>query len=316
MKITNMLKDVRFGKPQLAGNMIVLPITGESYDAVSEEMLFVISRDSDYAHLTLENKEDRPVVVPQGTAYMTKQSAQDRTVLKATIIDANREKTVEVACIQSSQPGHMASGTDEFTFIPASLREKALEKEGRHEYNVLWDDIKEYMMKFNVNTHRSHLDDFYGHFRRELDEFIAPFESVSRQLGAVIFINNEIVGMEVYPNHNSWKKIWRKLIRDSYGTDAIGCIKHKNVKAFSPLINVDAIDGLEDLRKETSDVMQRYISFTEKLTAPLISEDINIEGEEKVGGFSINDIRLGTMRGQVIFKGDRLIYMTAVRRSL
>src|SRR3990167_7428075 len=121
MKVKDLLGNIKVGKGiQNAGNQIVIPlISSTEYDDVSEQMLIEVASDVDYAHLTLKNKDDgKPVIVPQGTGFISKAAAQDRSTLKVNVVDCGKSKTVDVACIQSGQGGHFDKGMDEYTFIP------------------------------------------------------------------------------------------------------------------------------------------------------------------------------------------------------
>ncbi len=319
MKIITMLQDIKFGKPQNVGNMIVIPLVSETECSdVSEDMLFNISSDSDYAHLTLRNTEDRPVIVPQGTAYINKQKAQDRTVLSTEVLGANEEKEVDVGCVQSSEGGNMQPGTDEFTFIPATIRTSALEKHAigqDHNYDILWQDIEEYVKKIGIGG-RAHIHDFYDSFKKELDEFVASFEPIEKQIGAIILINNVVVGIEIYPNYKSWLKVWRKLIRNSYGADAMGLISKKTAIGLKPILDIDKINSVDDLQEEVNKIIVKDIKFVKNIIDPLLEAEMSSIATNNVGDFLIEDISLGDLRGQLVKKDEQMIYLTAVKRSI
>lgn len=320
MKLGKVLKDTKFGKPQNVGNMIVVPIVSDTECLeVSEDMLFHIASDTDYAHLTLKNADNRPVVIPQGTSYLTKQKAQDRTILSAHVIEAAKEETVNVSCVESSQGGNLETGTEDFTFIPASIRIPAITKEqpGHSEYNVLWKDIEEYMKKIGIGPGRAHINDFYTHFKKELDEFIASFEPVDKQIGAVILINNVVVGVEIFPNYGSWKKIWRKLIRDSYGADAMALIKKETVIGMKPFVNLDKVNSMEELEEQSKKVIVKNLEFVQKTLEPLIDTDLTQKTLNEVDDdFVIKNIKIGELTGQLVTKSDTIIYVTAMKSLL
>lgn len=316
MKFKQALKTIQFGKPQNVGNMVVIPlISNTEHTDVSEDMLFHISKDSDYAHLTLSNPEDRPSIVPQGATYITKQSAQDRTVLSANVIKPKKEKIVNVGCVESGQGGYISEGTEEFTFVPPTIRAVAMEKdsEDHDNYEILWKDIEKYMKKIGMKGIRAHISDFYRQFKKELDEFVASFEPVDKQVGAVILINNQVRGIEIYPNYKSWKKVWRGLIRDCYGAEALAFIKKERVVGYKPIINIDKINSLKDLEIETGKVIIKHLEFVREKVDPIINEELESETVNEVDDFTIDSIRIKDLVGQAIKKGDNLIYITAIK---
>lgn len=316
MKLRDMFKNVKFGLPQSVGNMILLPIiSDEPITNVSNDMLFNISNDSDYSSLTLKNNDDTPVVIPQGSAFINKQSAQDRTVLSADMIDAKSSKTVRVGCIQQNQGGHNSLGTTSENFIPASLRKQAIKKKGIGGYSVIWKDIEKYNQDLGISN-RAHLHDFYDKYEKELNEFVAQFEPVDKQVGAIILINTEVVGIEIFPNYGSWLKVWQALIRDSYNSEAVRLAKAG--MSFKPIIDIDQVSGMESLKLETNKVIQQGLTLIMDKVEPMLEEELTNVGSNKattkytVETFTISD---DFMIGQMITKDedDKLIYLTAVR---
>ena len=320
MKVKELLGNVKVSKGvQNAGNQIVIPlIAEEELTDVSSDMLVEIAHDTDYAKLSLQNKDEgKPVIIPQGTAFISKKAGQDRATLKVNVVDCQKYKTVDVACIQSSESSHFEKGMDEFTFIPTSIREKAMEKHkdgpGHSNYSMLWDDISSYMKKLGMEGQRSHIHDFYDYFKKELDEFIAPFEKVSNQVGAIILINNKVVGIELYPNYGSWSKVWRKLIRDSYGAEAVGLIKQKKTVGFKPYIEADNITTIADLKAEVDNVKKVSMEFIMEKVNPILEKTVESEQTSVSVNFKINTLKVSGFVGQSVEKDGKLYYLSLFR---
>lgn len=317
MKLKTLMEErkMKFGIPQTAGNMIVVPIISETQNLdISEDMLFSIKSDSDYAHLTLQNTEDRDIIVPQGTSYMNKQSAQDRIVLSANVIKGKTDKTVNVGCIESSQGGHMAQGTEDETFISSTIRSYAMDKDKQlhTEYDILWDDIKAYNKKLGVNYGRSHINDFYNEFNHDLERNASHFEKVKNQIGGVIIINNIVAGIEMFPNFKSWSKVWRKIIRDSYGADALVLVKQNKAVGFRPFIDVDRIDDIKKLEEEVINIIIKTNDNIIGIVNTVIEKEFTIDDFSVVGDYSITNFVISKLRGQSVKKGTDVVYLTAV----
>lgn len=62
-------------------------------------------------------------------------------------------------------------------------------------YNKLWDSISAFNREMGVQV-AGHLEFFLKHFCKELDEFVAEFECVPRQIGAIILVDDQVVGVE------------------------------------------------------------------------------------------------------------------------
>ncbi len=318
MKLKQLFSQVRIGKGiQNAGNQIVVPLITDSPNLDLDENISVkIVSDNDYSFLTIENFGDKPTILPQGTAFITEQSAQDRVIKKGTIIEANKRKRLNVACIEQSQGGFMDVGTNESTFIPASLRSVAIDKADEENYDVLWNDIENYMDKAGIKEGGGHIKRFYETFGKELEEFIAPFEPVQKQVDAIILINNVVVGVELYPNYGAWRKVWRRLIRDSYGADAITLIKMNKAIGFKPNINVDNVVSIDNLKEQVAGVQADIVNFIKDKINPFLDKEVDGKKDETKAGFVNEDINVEDMKGQCIYKDDKPVYMTLVKKVI
>ncbi len=320
MKLKELLKNIKIQTPQIAGNQIVIPLTTtKPLTDVSEEMLISIVSDTDYSHLTLKNDDGKPVIVPQGSAWITKKSGQDRATLKVNVVDCSERKKVNVGCVQSSQGGGITgTDADELRFIPASIRKAAIEKDpntGNHDYSIIWTDIEEYMKRLGITSGRAHIHDFFDHYKKELETFIAPFEKVKNQVGAIILINNKVIGIELYPNYGSWSKIWKKLIRDSYGSEAICLIKNKQAVSFRPFVEADKVTDIASLRDEVKKVKAKSTEFIVGKVNPTLEYDITERQKGVSVNFNISTIRMAKlgMVGQIVKKGDEVYYLSLFR---
>ncbi|MCU0355810.1 MAG: hypothetical protein MUD08_19075, partial [Cytophagales bacterium] len=59
---------------------------------------------------------------------------------------------------------------------------------------------------------------FLNHFKPQLDQFVAEFEYVKDQVGAIVMLEGRIVGIEIAPSHQYWQEIWMPLLRECYGS--------------------------------------------------------------------------------------------------
>ena len=313
MRTTQLLHNVKIdSRPQIVGNQIVVPlITDKPNNDISAEMTMKVVNDSDYSKLTLRNDDSKPTIVLQGSRFETAGKGQDRTILSSDVIESEQEKTVAVGCIQPSEGSHIDSGTEISGFIPASLRVPALEGKDDGHYNIIWDNIREYLDEVGVES--DSLRDLYKQFQKELDEFVAQFENIDKQVGAVVLINNEVVGLELYPNYNSWRKVWRTLIRDSYGTDALKAIKKKTVITLRPNIDIDKVKNIDDIEKQVKNINIHNIKFLADKIEPLMNSEFRIDSTQQSGDFTINTVSNKSFKGQFITKNDVVVHCSLLK---
>lgn len=313
MKVSDVFSELKFQPPMSAGNMMVVPITSRKpLDSMSGEMVLQVTGDDDYSRLTIKNLDDKPTIVPSGMRFYANKG-QDRVVKKTSIVDAESEDELYVGCIEPSEANHMARGTDNYSFIPAQLRISTIQKQDSGSYEAIWDDIKKYLADAGVSGNA--MKNFYNTFDKELEEFVAQFEPVKDQVGAAVFINNQLAGIEIYPNHGAWLKVWRHLIRDSYGADAIKLIQKKAVVSLRPLVKVDAVNDIEDLEKEVARVKTEYSNFVmEKLNGvlgmELLASEPSIANE-----YSVYTVKSDGFIGHLVRNNNKVAFFSLLRGS-
>ena len=246
VSMEDILFGVGHGRSQSVGNMEVIPLVDE--DGVQDENFespdAVEVGTSDYGTVNVRNGSDGPTIVPPGAGWVVKQAAQDHAIGGGTLLKKGQSKRINTArCIQSSQGGYISNAAHEMLILPVGLRSKALALRSERGYDRLWGDIAKFNSGFGISS-RSELVYFLKNFDKQLDRFVAEFELVPRQVGAVILINGMLVGIEMAPSVKFWSAVWSPLIRVCYGSFAI---RHadKAVPNRKPLgLEEKSLDGI------------------------------------------------------------------------
>lgn len=219
--IDEILDGTTLGLPQSAGRMRVLPLCGDDDDALAPPTLRISTQR--YGSVCLRNDDDRPTVVPPGAGWVVKEAAQDHAVGGGAIIPGKSERVIDTArCIQQTQGGLIAEDVHTMLILPAALRTAALAMRKEQGYNLLWQAIVEFNTSRGVTRKGTgHLCYFLEDFARELDQFVAEFELIPRQIGAIIAIDDRVVGVERAPSAAFWRALWLPLVRICYGSLAL-----------------------------------------------------------------------------------------------
>jgi hypothetical protein len=219
IQLRDILCDTALGPVQSAGAMQVIPLLGDDDAFLAPPAVEVGTRT--YGTVELRNHADRPTLVPHGAGWVVPQKAQDHALAGGVIVGAAEHKVVTTAmCIQSGQPGTIEVERHRLTMLPAELRVKALATRAVESYSRLWQDIAAFNATFGIGA-ISHLEHFLRHFSRELGAFVAEFEVVPRQVGAVVLVAGAIVGVERAPSSAYWQLVWEPLVRGCYGSVAL-----------------------------------------------------------------------------------------------
>jgi hypothetical protein len=315
---------------QVVGNMTVVPlVSAQEFSARMGEVDEVhLNKDPDYGVLEFKNESGQVGIVMQGACIISKQPAQDRTVPRAQILKGKKTGSIGVFCVQSDQGGHFdaagvraerVEGEAPFKILPPTLRTLAvMRSKAEHDsssYSRMWDDIKAYSQFALGQVNRAHLHDMYDKLKKELDEFVAQFEPVPNQLGAIVMINQEVVAVDIMPTHRSWRIMWRTFIRDSYGLEALRCISRGQVLPWGQKMNHDNVDSLDSLEAEmhrTQDVLRRAIS---RSWAGVHDQTVATQVMNNISGVQLMGLESGGYFGQAVMHDEHIVYMSLIPKN-
>lgn len=314
---TIQIRDVLHGctpdRIQSVGYMQVIPLVSDLSD---NRFVSPVEGEADvfttnYGTLGFRNRSEGLLIVPCHAGYVVKQAAQDHAMAHAGVVQSTRERSFNTAmCIQASQGGYIKRGAYRMLILPYALREKALEVRKSKSYGKLWDAISEFNREMGVQA-AGHLEYFLKHFRKELDEFVAEFECVPNQIGAIILVDDQVVGIERAPSHKYWQSVWPCLIRDCYGSLAIRVAQLKGDRAYVPssrTVLPDDIDSLEDLESIIAEIARQEDERAKATVRKLLDEQLSLTQDESTAGLTIETIQPGRFAGQVIRDGQRVVY--------
>jgi len=324
------LNKFSIGNKQTVGIMSVYPLIAEDEKtnlAMFEDIKF--NGTINYGQMSFTNNSDNVFILPTGYSIMTKQAAQDHALTFASLLRPKENKVFENACcIQQTQGGYI-KGEDnmEFSILPLYIRKQVLKNfrvsnndyDNYNDFSRLWDDIRNFQQDL-IKRSEGNLIYFFNKYLDRLATFNAEFECVPNQRGAIISINNKVIGIEVVPTHEYWSKIWSSLIRDCYGSEVLRLTELKIIKTFkdsmknkldlSKCSNVSDIKNvLEDLKnKETEEAIEilkdiSNIKFTKQSHKALDKQN------------SFNDLKYSVIKGkgtvgEFYRENENLIYLS------
>jgi len=304
---------------QQVGAMSVLPLIADKKyqsDEYAAPNDLAVRSDS-YGDLGFQNSGDKIVIIPAHAMYITKQRAQDHAMTKAGVVNPGSSKVYDdAACVESSQAGHLRPEKREMSILPWSMREFATSKRGLVSYDKLWSTIGVFNFESGVNHHNRHLSYFYDKFKDTLDEFVAQFEVVPNQVGAIILINGTVFGVERTPSYEYFKKIFETLIRSCYGAAAlrisqgINPAKVEEYKTYPHIdTNVTLIAGIEKALK-TAIIKEQELA--KKIIDGLLDDELSEEIDESDNSIVVKTVNNTQLIGQTIDDGGNPIYTSLV----
>jgi len=302
---------------QTAGYMQIIPLVSDLVDDRFGPPEVEVGT-SHYGELDLKNSTNKTVIVPSGAGYITKQRAQDHATPTAKLIKARETAhIVSAACIQSTQGGTIRPEKTPLTILPFMMREESIQTRKKKEYSKLWEAIGRFNQDLGLRNTSQHLEFYLQKFKDQLDEFVAQFELVPKQIGAIVLINGNVVGIERAPNYEVWRYFWNPLVRESYGSLAVKYAK-MNAEAIpypgtrQPMRR-NKITDLESLEKELNWVKSKEAETVTDLIRKFVNDPFKTEQDEKIpDGFSTITVSHKQFVGQIIAENERILYASLV----
>ena len=301
---------------QSVGNMTVIPITSDTeFTNVADLNDVKLKRDVTYNTLEFSNQSGQVGIVLQGwTIIEPNQKAQDRTVPHAQLIRAANSKAVPANCVQRTQGELFDVGKlnqDKFMVLPPSLRGIALRKSSYTSSNVgdLWEDLGRWITGVDCNTNG--LQIFYSQFEDKLEQFVAQFEPVEKQLGAIVLINGQIVAIDILPKYSNWKQCWRALIRDSYGAEAVRMATNEGSHDMSPKFDTTKINSIDDLINVYETAKSSFYNEIQRLVGESIQLSLLYKELERMSELTMLKFENEQFVGQGVLHGsNHFIYLS------
>jgi hypothetical protein len=314
LTIDKILRGTCLADVQCAGAMQVVPVLGDDVATFAPPELEVGTRG--YGMVLLRNTHDKPTIVPGGSGWIVPQRAQDHAVPGATFVRKGEEKLVDTAmCIQQTQPGLIPTGKHTLAILPVALRAQALAVRHVKDFRKMWEPIVKFNRALGVNDANGNLVAFLRTYEKQLETFVAEFEIVPRQIGAIVLVGGRIVGIERTPSASYFAAVWDALVRVSYGSLAIQIARaHPGLLAarlpfVAPLPTGGRLRDLESLRRALEDVMAREQGMVWSIVSALRTTKLD-EGEvdESLDDASLVTVAADGLSGQLVRVKNEVAY--------
>lgn len=330
VKIRELLKGCEVGRLQQVGWMSVIPLTSDMQDDrfVAPNAASISTKG--YGTIAFRNVEPKPLLVPAGVTYLVDQKAQNHALPHAALVKAKASQEFNTAmCVQQTQGGYIAEGKHEMMLLPFQLREQAHKVRNTVDFRRLWPEIAEFNASAGVTGSGGigggHLEYFFDHFRNQLDTFVAQFEPVKNQVGAIILVGGKVVGVERTPSVDYFAAVWKALIRECYGSLALTEANRVSAEArkkgiqepVPPLpktrVPMRKAQSLPDLKAALADVEREEYSQVKNL----VKNILDIELSEKVEGKPLEDLSIVSLGenpfvGQLVRDSEKIVYASLV----
>ena len=132
-----------------------------------------------------------------------------------------------------------------------------------------------------------------------------------RQIGAIILVDDQVVGVERAPSHAYWQSVWPCLIRECYGSLAIRVAQLNGERVETPASRTalpDDIGSLDELESVIAEIARQEDERAKATVRELLDEQLTLTRDESTAGLAVETIEPGRFAGQVIRDGERIVY--------
>ncbi|WP_432991147.1 ARPP-1 family domain-containing protein [Dactylosporangium sp. CA-233914] len=295
----------RLGAPQRAGALTVVPVFGPAYPGiVPPRSGLKLGRVVTYGQVEIVNPATSGVaIVPLHVGYI-QDAAQNHALCRSAFIAAGQTLRFDDACcVQESQGGYLAGRDDQWFFVlPVELRAAALRARTRAQYSKLWGDIAAFNRRYGLPA-RGHLEQVLTRQRAGLTQYQSRLERLPGQLGALFFVGGSLAGVEIAPDPAYFADVWTALVCFAYGPAAWFSPEPAGDEA-APL-RATSVDGLRaelaEHRRGVADEVRGWLAGAAWAPGEAVEE-------ERYLGLRLSTVDSGSVAGQYVTDGDRLVY--------
>ncbi|WP_238007411.1 DUF6569 family protein [Dactylosporangium sp. AC04546] len=294
----------RLGQPQRAGVLTVVPVFGPAYPGIVPPRTGLkLGRVVTYGSVELTNPAPAGVaIVPLHVGYI-QDSAQNHALCRSAFIAAGQTLRFDDACcVQESQGGYLAGRDQWFFVLPVELRGEALALRGTNRYSKLWDDISRFNGRHGL-PRRGHLEQVLTRRRAGLTQYQSRLELLDGQLGAVFFLGDRLVGVEIAPDPAYFAEVWMALVCFAYGPAA--WFAADEPEADPGPFAVDSLAGLRGALAERRQAVAGEVRDWLSAAAWQLGEPVE---EERYLDLRLSTVLGDRAGGQIVTEGRRLVY--------
>ena len=300
--IQSALSQLSLGQPQSFANMAVFPLIARHAEVpdylVLEEALNAdvgrvteITEGGSVPELAFENDATARVLLVDGEQLVG--ARQNRILNISILVPAGKKITIPVSCCEQGRwaysGGRNFSSGDSDLFARAKARKmlrvsESMRSRGdrRSDQSEIWADIAQKSTNLNVSSETGAMADLYDQHHQRLDGYVGAFRLEPGQTGAVVALNGQVVGLELFDAPATFARFFRKLVK-SFALDAI--------EVERPVESVPA-----------AEIAQAFIAHLSAASAETFAalgdgEDVRLQGADVVAGALVADGRVRHLAG-------------------
>lgn len=310
-KIRDYLKALEVGHGANHKNMTVFPLFFEGKDgyqylcldgALEKSLIEIteVSESGDVPNLKVSNKGEIPILILAGEELV---GAKQNRIVNATFLVAGHSSIkIPVSCVEAGrwhyrgkefQSGRRMSSPHLRSKVEQDVHYSIREGRGfRANQSEVWDEIAAKSTRMSVHSPTAAMADIYETYDVKLKHYTQQFSMAPNQKGFLVFIHNQMAGMEVLDSQASLANYFDKMMQ-SYALDAIDLLSQGEP---IPYDQAKARVWVEEVTE---------LPFAKSPSLGL-GEDLRLESPKVIGSGLIHEGRLVYLSGFAKVETDKL----------
>ena len=309
------LTGYRFGQPQRAGDLTMMPLFGPTYPGIAPPRSAIkLARVDGYGRVVLSYSGTAGVAVVPLHMGFGQDGAQNHALCRSGFLAAGQELLfADACCVQASQGGYLAERDQWFFILPVELRSHALDLRGTPNYAKLWPAISALNRRYELPD-RGHLEQVLTGKRAQLTQYQSWLELQPEQIGALFFLAGRLAGLEIAPDARYFAETWMPLVCFAYGAAAWHA--SANAPARAAARPVDGVSSVAELRSVLAAERATAVDDVRDWLADSGWQPAELAEEERFLDLRLCTVVADNAAGQVVLDGERLVYASLFDRRL
>jgi len=287
--IQERIEEVVLGEPTIHGQMVMFPLLSEEEGTVDYIILdeaiangcahvTEIDESGTVPELKFKNSSDKRIFMMEGEELVG--AKQNRTLNLSILAPAEKEITIPVTCVESGRwrtcESERFDTSDRVHYSRGRRKKMESVSENMNFYNrpeanqsEVWKEISSKELRMESFSPTSSMGAIFEDNKGRISDYVKAFTAVENQAGMLVMVGDDIVGLDLFDNKETLKKLMPKLVR-SFALDAI---ELNTSKKYQP-----RTEDAEDLLKKTA--------TANKSMHPAIGDgkNLRLQSEEVIGG--------------------------------
>lgn len=283
--VSDFVAQLRLGQPQSFQGLTVIPLLSDHQadvpfvtldEALARGLIDLeeVSEAGSVNELRVVNKADTGVFILDGEELVG--AKQNRIANASFVVPPGQPTVIDVSCIER---GRWAYNSERFStsgsvFASTGRRSKMEDVTGelsvsgrfRSDQGRVWKEVDGYLDRTGTISTTDSFVDVHAALKERVDAAVAAFRSVPGQVGALVSVAGQLIGLDAFGQASAWAALFPKLLR-SYAVEALGRSDADYVGssadppsflrrlAAAPMTQFDSVGEGTDVRTQGSGVM-------------------------------------------------------------